>query len=244
MAQMLIDKDIVPDLTVGVSMGAFAAAAISGNLTFEDALVAVINQAQTLEAQCSNGGMIAILHSPTLYAEPALRDNCEIASISFSGHFVVSARKDSLDNIQAFLRQKQIVFQRLPVSFAFHSKWIYAAEEQYQCRLNSLKVDAAAIPMLCCVNAEIISTFPSNYLWTAVRQPIKFQEAIAHLEKKGACQYIDVGPSGTLASLIKYVLPSGSRSKAFSTLSPYGRDLENIAALPANLASHIEPGMR
>src|SRR5882672_995445 len=60
LAQTLIRAGIVADMTLGASLGSFAAAAVAGFVKVEDALTAVIRQASVLEACCEPGGMIAV----------------------------------------------------------------------------------------------------------------------------------------------------------------------------------------
>jgi hypothetical protein len=70
-----------------------------------------------------------------------------------------------------------------------------------------------------------------DFLWNVVRQPIRFQQAIAQLERGGAHRYIDVGPAGTLANFLKYGSASVTASRVHSILTPYGQDLKNLAAV-------------
>ena len=77
----------------------------------------------------------------------------------------------------------------------------------------------------------VLSKLPPEFFWTVVRGSIRFRDTIATLERDGPFRYIDVGPSGTLANFVKYGLPAGSRSTAFPTLTPFGRDRKNLAAL-------------
>jgi hypothetical protein len=64
-----------------------------------------------------------------------------------------------------------------------------------------------------------------------VRKPIEFERTIAELEKRGPRYYVDVGPAGTLATFLKYALPSTSASRMYSILSPFGTELKNYDRL-------------
>jgi hypothetical protein len=48
------------------------------------------------------------------------------------------------------------------------------------------------------------------------------------LEESGSHAYIDVGPSGTLANLVKPLLREGSGSFARATLTPFGWDVASF----------------
>lgn len=232
-AATLIENGIRPDLTLGASLGSFAAATVSGCLTMEDALTAVIGQAHILEKHCSPGAMTAILGDPSLLEAPPLQGNCDLAASNFANHFVVSAQPQPLAEIESFLRSAEITFQRLPVAFAFHSRWIEAASAPSRDHLGRLNLARARIPLACCASEDVLQSLPADYFWRVARNPIQFQKTIATLEQHGGYRYIDAGPAGTLATFLKYLLPPTSLSSVHSTLTPFGRDAENIAAIAA-----------
>jgi bacillaene synthase trans-acting acyltransferase len=231
LAQCLISAGLEPDMTLGASLGSFAAATVAGCMDVEDAMRAVMQQAFTFEARCIRGGMIAILADPALFSEPFLSANSELAGVNFPAHFVVSARHTHLTDIEAVLRERGITHQRLAVSFAFHSRWIDEAQAPLGSFMRSIQRREARLPLVCCAGAEPLRALPEDFFWRIVRQPIRFRDTIARLERSGACRYIDVGPGGTLATFVKYGLPAGSRSTTHPILTPFGQDQKNLQAL-------------
>ncbi|UXY16197.1 acyltransferase domain-containing protein [Chitiniphilus purpureus] len=235
LAQCLIHEGIKPDLTLGTSLGSFAAAAVAGYIGVEDALAAVLEQAAAFEASCERGGMIAVLADPALYDEDFLYTRSEMAGINFSSHFAVSAAQCELPPIEAALKQRNVTYQRLAVSFAYHSRWIEGAEAQFAEFMRSIPLGRGGLPLVCCAQGQTLTDLSDGFFWRVVRQPIRFRDAVAHLERQGRHRYIDVGPSGTLATFVKYGLPAMSSSSAHPVLTPYGQDRKNLAALLATL---------
>jgi bacillaene synthase trans-acting acyltransferase len=234
LAHALIDAGVTPDMVLATSLGSFAAACVAGMLDVEEALTAVIQQARTIEATCPRGGMIAVLSDPALFAGELLRANSELAGINFATHFVVSAPQANLAVIEAGLAKRNITFQRLPVSFAFHSRWIDRAEEDFIALTRSLPRRKAQLPLACCARMALLSAVPEAYFWEIARQPIRFRDMIAQLEHSGdRYRYIDVGPAGTLATFLRYGLDPSSRSTAHPILTPFGQDQKNFAAVVA-----------
>jgi acyl transferase domain-containing protein len=233
LAMELIELGVQPHLTLGVSLGTFAAAAVAGCLDVESALLAVAEQARILEAHCSPGSMTAVLGDPRLYEQPPLRGNCDLAASNFPNHFVVSAPPQSMTQIEGFLGSARITYQRLPVSFAFHSRWIEPAAAPSREHFGRLATRRARIPLACCATETILHSLPMDYFWSVARSPIRFQQTLAALELQGPFRYIDAGPAGTLATFLKYLLPPGGRSSVHPTLTPFGRDRQNLAALTA-----------
>jgi acyl transferase domain-containing protein len=231
LAQCLLEAGVAPDMTLGASLGSFAAAAMAGVLLVEDAMTAVINQARTVEANCERGGMIAVLADPALFSDMGLGARSELAGVNFSSHFAVSAPESNLSDIEATLRLRKLVYQRLAVSFAFHSRWIDSARQPYEAFLQSLRQRPTRLPMVCCEQAGMLSEVPADYFWRIARGPVRFRDTIAQLERHDAYRYIDVGPSGTLATFVKYGLAATSRSTVHALLTPYGQNLKNLEAL-------------
>ena len=233
LARCLIAQGVEPDLTLGASLGSFAAAVIGGHMTMEDALAAVLHQAETVERLCEPGGMIAIMADPALHAEAFLHERSDLAALNFGTHFAVSARQADLAPIEAWLRQRELVHQRLPVGFAFHSRWIEAARQPVAAFMRSRPMSRGGLPLVCCEGARTLAALPGDHVWQMVRNPIRFHDTVAHLERSGPHRYIDVGPSGTLATFVKYGLPKASQSSTHAILTPFGQDIRNLDALLA-----------
>jgi acyl transferase domain-containing protein len=231
LAQSLINAGVWPDMVLGVSMGSFAAAAVAGFIGVEDAVTAVTRQAIALEECCEPGGMIAVLADSALFVEDFLSGRSELAAVNFSSHFVISARLAELAEIEAALKERDIGYQRLPVSVPFHSQWMEGAKARFESFMRSIRLKRGLLPLACCDQATILSDLSDDYFWNVVRRRIRFRETIERLEREGARRYIDLGPSGTLATFLKYVAPAKTRSTAHAILTPYGFDSKNLAAL-------------
>ncbi|HZR59128.1 MAG TPA: acyltransferase domain-containing protein [Terriglobales bacterium] len=235
LAQSLIHAGVWPDLVLGVSLGAFAAATVAGFIGVEDALTAVMQQAIAFEECSEPGGMTAILADPALFAEDFLKGRSELAAVNFSSHFVVSARRTELAEIEAALRVHNVGYQRLPVSFPFHSQWIDKAKAPFESFMRSIRRKQGRLPLVCCDQMAILSDISDDYFWNVVRRPIRFRETTARLEQQGARRYIDVGPAGTLATFLKYGMPATTKSMVHAILTPYGSDQKSLATLLASV---------
>ncbi|MFC0690908.1 acyltransferase domain-containing protein [Paraburkholderia humisilvae] len=231
LAQCLISEGIEPDLTLGASLGSFAAAVCAGSLAVEDALAAVIEQARSFEASCERGGMIAVLEDRALHDDGPLTGLGELAADNFSGHFALAAPQARLPDIEAALRVREISYQRLAVSFAYHSRWIESAQPHFNAVMRSIPTRTPTLPVICCAQAKQLDVLPDGFFWQVVREPIRLRDTITGLERSGASRFIDVGPSGSMATFVKYALPASSASTFHAVLTPYRRDLDNLAAL-------------
>src|SRR6266705_3576228 len=227
LAQCLMHEGVEPDMTLGSSLGTFAAATVAGYMEVEDAMAAVLEQAMAFEASCERGGMIAILADPSLYDESFLNERSEMAGVNFNSHFAVSAAHTDLDTVESALKRRGVTHQRLAVSFAFHSRWIENAREQFSSFMRTIRLRQSGLPLVCCEQGVALTGLPDGFFWRVVRHPVRFQDARKYLEQQRAHRYVDVGPSGTLATFVKYGLREPSASTAYAILTPYGQDQKN-----------------
>jgi acyl transferase domain-containing protein len=235
LAETLIQAGVRPDMVLGASLGSFAAAAVADFIELEDALTSVVRQAMAFEEHCEPGGMTAVLADPALFAEEFLNSRSELAGVNFSSHFVISARCAELAEIEAVLERRNVGYQRLPVSFPFHSQWIDKAKAPFVSFMRSIPHKQGRLPLACCDHSAILSDLSDDYFWNIARRPVRFRETTARLEQQGTCRYIDVGPAGTLATFLKYGMPSSTRSTVHTILTPFGFDQKNLTALLASI---------
>jgi acyl transferase domain-containing protein len=232
LAKALIADDVVPDVLVGTSMGIFAAGAVASAIAFEDALVATIKLGLILEEQCRKGAMLALLASDKLYEDlDALNKGTELAALNFASHFVVSTTHDYVATLESILDSKRIPFSKLPVSHAFHSRWIDDAEKAAMRLFSGLRYHPTRIPLVCCAQTRAIRQLRAGHLWSALRKPIRFSATIAQFESRVPHYYIDVGATGTLVTFLRRSLGPGARSRTIPILTPFGTGLKNYQAL-------------
>lgn len=234
LAKSLIDAGVQPDGVLGASLGTFAAAAAAGYVDPDDALFAVIEQALALEEHCPRGCMMAVIGEPQRYQTPDLLRLCELGAHNFATHAVISLLASNRAAVEAHLRQRGVTFQRLPVNFAFHSRWIDDAQRPYRAFLRTLSLRKGDVPLICCAAGKTLQVLPDNHFWSAVRDPIRLMQTINLLETQGSYRYIDVGPAGTMATFLKYVLPADSHSRIHHVMSPFGSDMERLTELIAS----------
>ncbi|PIT00785.1 hypothetical protein TSA1_08370 [Bradyrhizobium nitroreducens] len=229
MAYQLIASGILPSVTLGASLGSYAAAVVSGCISAEAALGLVIRNADCIATYCEYGTMLAVIGEAGIQTYD--HEEIAIAALNFPGHRVISGGSKAISEVEAALRAGGAISQRLPVKYAFHSKWIDAARSPFLERAAAVATGDAEIPLACCAHTKILSELPQDYFWDVARRPINFAETVKQVQALGIFRYIDAGPSGTLATFLKYTLPKPSAEAIASVMSPYGSDVRNLAAL-------------
>ncbi len=222
-------------VSIGVCMCKFSAKSFQytdlgflHKIDVEDAIELVVKQAECIDSMCSKGGMIAVLHNFELYnSQPLLYKNSELISINYKSHFVISADMDAVPVIVDFLKSRDIIYQTLPVSYAFHSRCIDEAELIYKTVLRTKNIVRPSIKCISCVTGCIISEINQDYLWETIRSPILFMNALKIAAEGRKCIFVDLGPSGTLANFAKNNLSVDLGHEIYSIITPFSQDKIN-----------------
>lgn len=237
LGKTLIEQRITPDYLLGTSLGELAAAALAEVISLTDAISLVVRQGQLFHQRQSvagEGAMLAILAEESVYQQtPQLREHCDIAAYNAPSLIVVAGPNNAIADAERQLSAMDIVFQRLPVHQAFHSRHIDFLRPEVEALVRQTSLRKAQIPVISCQNTETLQQLDSEHFWQTIRQPIRFSQTLARVEREAAERgesmiYLDLGPSGTLANLIKQNLRDRPLPAIFPVLSPFGRDLEKF----------------
>lgn len=231
LSRVLLKSGIEPDYVLGTSLGEFVSAAVSGIVEPEEALQDVIAQARILESYCESGMMLAICHNPSIFFDNSLiNKRSEIASINFDSHFVVSGKKEDIGVIEKFLESKEILYQEIPVSIAFHSCLIDSAKTQHSQLISKKIYKKPLIPFISSATGGVMTEICEDYFWDVVRKPVQFPDAIRCIENGTSNKkiYLDLGPSGTLANFARRNFKNGSSSFALSIITPFRQDTKKL----------------
>ncbi|MBR1221506.1 hypothetical protein JQ557_26140 [Bradyrhizobium sp. U87765 SZCCT0131] len=136
-----------------------------------------------------------------------------LAAVNYANHFVVAGEEDGMRRMETALKNRHVVYQRLPVRFGFHSPAIDAAAAPFQAYCaTQLMLRQPSIPMLSSVTAEQVSTITTSHFWHAMRGMVRFSDALDAMMQHVTDEiFIDCGPSGTLATFLKYAGRAGQR---------------------------------
>ena len=72
-------------------------------------------------------------------------------------------------------------------------------------------------------------------LWSTFRHPVAFDATVRGLLQRGEFHFVDVGPSGTLSTFVKYLVPAGSGTSFGEVINPFGRDVQTYAGALARM---------
>lgn len=228
-AKLLQDLGIRPNMLLGVSLGEFVAMSLSGMIPFETALKTIAHQPSVFHKTAAPGALIAVLAPPSLLsASKSIQDACEIAGTNAERHCVLACLDTDTDRVLNELRRLDIAFQRLPVPFAFHSRWIEPAKQDFLQSVSDLSFETPFWPVWSSCLGTPLETVDGALLWQIVRAPMQLRTTIGAIEAKGGANYIDLSPTGSLAAILRQELSQKSPSTATALLSPFGGNRERL----------------
>lgn len=236
LAKVLVARSLRPDMLFGVSLGEFTAQVVAGMVPFDSALAAVAEQPAIFARTCPPGGMVAVLGSPSWRQRSAvLADKTEMAGINSDGHFVLAALADDLAAVEAELRGLDLPFQRLPVPFAFHSRFVEAAQAPWRDAFAGQRRESPFWPVWSACLGGPVGPADPDLGWRIVRQGMNVQATVQAIESRGGAVYVDLSPSGTLAALLRQHLGQAATPRILSVMSPFGGDGERLEKTTAAL---------
>jgi trans-AT polyketide synthase/acyltransferase/oxidoreductase domain-containing protein len=236
MDRLLRHRGFRPDFLLGYSLGEFVALTATGVLHWRDTIAALMHHAKSLDAIQTSGCMMAVLDSSALFRELEARfAGIELAAVNAPRHFVVTGPANPVHRAQDWLASQNVDTVMLPVSHAFHSAAVDATDDSLHRLMSGFTLGRIGTPVVSCAAGCIVYDLPNGLPQRITRWPIQFQQALAALEASGPKLYIDLGPSGTLASFVRQNLGPNPASEALTIVTPFAQDRRNLEALEARI---------
>ncbi|MFD4352142.1 SDR family NAD(P)-dependent oxidoreductase [Nocardia sp. NPDC058518] len=217
LAELWQSWGIVPDAVVGHSIGEVAAAAVSGALSFEDAVRVIFHRSRVQQRASGKGTMLAV-GLPYHAAEQRItgyRGRVEIAALNGLESTALAGDPDALEEIKDALEQDRIFCRMLQVRVAFHSHHMDPLREELLTSLAGITSGPATVPMYSTVTADVVSTgaLDAEYWWRNIREPVRFAPALDRLIGDQHRTFIELGPhpihSTAIAELLDKQQASG-----------------------------------
>ncbi len=226
--RLLRGRGLEPDLLCGHSIGEIAAAHIAGVLSLDDAAKLVTARGALMGGLPEGGAMLAI-EATEAEAGAAIEGRereLAIAAINGPTATVLSGTEQAIGEAQALFKEKGRKTKRLAVSHAFHSPLIEPMLAPFEALARELDYRAPEIPIVSNLTGELLdaeqATDPAYWVAHA-RQPVRFADAIATLQRQGATTYIELGPDPVLSAMAAECLAPQEAGLSFAATMREGR---------------------
>ncbi|WP_344179990.1 acyltransferase domain-containing protein, partial [Streptomyces albidochromogenes] len=193
-----------PDAVVGHSLGELTAAWAAGVLGLEDLLRLTALRGGLMESQPGAGAM-AVVHADAETVVSALAAHPGVEVAAFNAPRVVTVTGPA-DAVGMFCRESGLRSQPLVVSHAFHSAAMQGAVAPF---VEAVAGTALSAPMVGFVSAvdggwhTAESVAEPGYWGRAMREPVRFSQAVTTLAETGARSVWEIGSHPQLTSLAR-----------------------------------------
>ncbi|KAI0674077.1 ketoacyl-synt-domain-containing protein [Trametes maxima] len=214
-AQLWISWGIQPRAVVGHSFGEFAALAVAGALTLDDALIVVARRAEAIATQCipNRSGMTSVR---ACVAEFVLGippfAGLEVCCYNSESSFVVGGNLSELQSFEDLCTARGVRFTRLEVPYAYHSAAMDPVLECLETLSGDVTLSAPKIPVLSNVTGTFVmpgdtAAYTADYFARHCRSAALFQQGIVDLSKmidfSTIAAWIEVGPHSATLPLLR-----------------------------------------
>lgn len=198
------------DIMAGHSLGEFNALHAAGAFDLLDG-VRIVQKRGALMARATGGGMAAVLGLTVERLEAALREagvtGVDVANYNAPTQTVLSGPEAAIAAAERALTAagaKMVV--RLPVSAAFHSRYMAEAATEFRAFLRTFRFKDLVMPVMCNVTGRPYPEGAADGIVKArlgeqVASPVRWHETIAWLLDHGARSFEELGPGKVLTRL-------------------------------------------
>ncbi len=201
-AAALAERGIVPAFVAGHSLGELAAWSVAGAFDATTAVTIAARRGAAMEREAAlhPGGMIAIAG----YDEAAVRELVRDGSVVIAAHnaateWTISGDRDALNAIAS-----RTAVTRLPVAGAWHSPAMTGAVADVRDAVGQVRA-LGGVQVVCNRTGEVTprDADVAELLAGQLVRPVRWVRTLATLASVGVTEYIVLGPSKLLRSLVQ-----------------------------------------
>lgn len=231
-------RGVRPDLVIGHSFGEIAAAHVAGALDLESATRLISTRAR-VHNHVPVGTMMAVGMTPDAFIALAGLDcGVEIAAFNGPSTIAVSGQIAAIEAVQELIAKAapEVSVRRLQSDCAWHSHVLEGAERWFRQTLESVAYHPPAVPLVSTVTGALETLFDLNYWWRNLRQPVRYDAAIALALELGTECFLEVSPHRVLSGLTAGIAAErGERVVIANSLLREEDDFEVLAAASGEL---------
>ncbi len=225
--EALKDKcEVIPSYVAGHSLGEYCAMYASGVMSLENTLKAIQKRAD-LMGSAKGGAMSAVLNASEEALKEALKDASEVGYVDVANYnspaqIVITGDEAAVAKAGELLLAKgarRVV--PLPVSGAFHSKFMEQAGKEFEKFVSNLELNDASIPVITNVDAEVAIS-ASDFREKMPKQiysSVHWTQTIQKMAAEGVEIFVEIGPGKVLAGLNKKIAPEAKVFNIFDKAS-------------------------
>ncbi len=219
----------------GLSLGEMTAHAAAGTFDFENGLKLVQKRGEFMDEACAEtiGGMAAMIGGlENDVRQLAADEDVDVANINAPGQIVISGELAKVEAAAGVAKEYGIRrATMLNVAGAYHSRLMESAYEKLGAALLEVQMQVPQFPVISNVTGREVETLPEirHTLQDQVTSTVRWVGCMERLVDLGCDLFIELGPGGVLAGLLK-------RTRKDVEVISVG-DVDSVRAGAARLAS-------
>ncbi len=216
-----VSEGLRPAYVAGHSLGEYNALLAAGVFDFLSGLRLVRKRGE-LMSQAQRGGMAAIVGLGAAQIAQVIQENglasIDVANFNSPSQTVISGPVADIQRCgPLFERAGAKMYVPLPVSAAFHSRYVADAAEQFAAFLAPLSFAAARVPVIGNVTGRPYPDGPASgavksMLVQQITSPVQWTQSIRCLLDAGVTEFRELGPGNVLTRLVQDIQRDQARS--------------------------------
>jgi len=208
LATLWRSRGVEPDAVIGHSMGEVSAAVVAGALDVADGLRVIATRAR-LMARFDGHGAVALIHLDAEATRDLISGHPDVSVTVYASprQTVVAGPTPAIDDIIALAAQQNTFARRVNMEVPSHHPMMDSILPELRVALADLAPSAARIPVICTAleNADAATLFDADYWVANVRNPVRFEQAIA---AAGAdyTTFVEISPHPVLSRAVTETL--------------------------------------
>ncbi|MEV6431676.1 acyltransferase domain-containing protein [Nocardia sp. NPDC051463] len=206
-----------PLALLGHSLGFLAALVCAGAFTVDDGHHIIRAQEQAVRRYGQpEGGMVTLELDEAAAAKMAAEvgdPGLTVACINAPDRTVLSGPVAALRRVAEHAEQQDVVCVRLPIDVAYHSPMLNGVVAPLRAELDRIPQHRLRAPVYSATTHQFCSD--DDDLLTAMVEalvlPVRFEDAVLHMDSLGAARYVECGPDPLLVKLVRLSLPGAER---------------------------------
>ena len=108
-------------------------------------------------------------------------------------------------------------------------------EKEFLWILSQYQINKPQKGFISGIEYKEMSHISADYLWKVTSSYSNFTRFVNYIEQFSPCLYIDIGPSGSMATFVKYNLATSTDSSTFQIMTPFHKEIQQLELLKSLL---------
>ena len=203
-----------PNYAAGHSLGEYCAMYCAGVMDLETTLKAIQKRAE-LMGEVKGGAMSAVLNAADEVIKAGIKEGLkygyvDVANYNSPVQTVITGDKEAVDRAGEYILAngaRRVV--PLPVSGAFHSKYMEQAGSKFKEFVTDLPLNDAKFPVITNVDADETVTAEAfrEKMPRQIYSSVLWTQTIQKMAEEGVDTFVEIGPGTILAGLNRKIVP-------------------------------------